>query len=193
MLYRARYYNPSVGRFVSEDPIRFRSAKNFYPYVLNSPIETIDPLGLIATTTGCCDDKKKQIEDAAHKACKDSKNGGCRQVLNKYNLSRCIDDKCKKPIPFRCWGNDPTKPDWCAEVERNGGSGGGGVIRIYPNALSGFPTTTGCGNLSGTIVHELAHLCDIGPDFPPADYPETYYKAKNIQAACDDDPSTIGN
>ncbi|TAD80999.1 MAG: RHS repeat protein, partial [Bacteroidetes bacterium] len=39
---RARYYQPSVGRFLSEDPIW---AVNLYPYGDNNPISRIDPNG----------------------------------------------------------------------------------------------------------------------------------------------------
>jgi RHS repeat-associated protein len=44
--YRARYYDSSIGRFVSEDPIGFdgRDA-NLYRYVGNSPVNYIDPSG----------------------------------------------------------------------------------------------------------------------------------------------------
>lgn len=45
--YRARYYSPLLGRFISEDPIGFESGQlNFYAYVGNDPLDFIDPLGL---------------------------------------------------------------------------------------------------------------------------------------------------
>jgi uncharacterized protein RhaS with RHS repeats len=44
--YRARYYDPSAGRFISEDPTQFDGGTNFYAYVQNSPIDLTDPLGL---------------------------------------------------------------------------------------------------------------------------------------------------
>jgi len=44
--YRARYFDPSAGRFLSEDPIRFIMGPNFYTYVANDPTGQIDPSGL---------------------------------------------------------------------------------------------------------------------------------------------------
>jgi RHS repeat-associated protein len=44
--YRARYYDPNSGRFISEDPISFGGGANFYEYVRNNPAKLIDPSGL---------------------------------------------------------------------------------------------------------------------------------------------------
>jgi len=46
--YRARYYDTPTGRFLSEDPVRFVQAINFYPYVANDPVDLVDPTGLSA-------------------------------------------------------------------------------------------------------------------------------------------------
>ena len=44
---RARYFDPSAGRFLSEDPIGILgSGSNFYAYVGDDPINLIDPFGL---------------------------------------------------------------------------------------------------------------------------------------------------
>lgn len=40
--YRARYYDPSTGRFLSEDP---EPALNPYPYALDDPVDFTDPTG----------------------------------------------------------------------------------------------------------------------------------------------------
>ena len=45
--YRARYYDPKIGRFLSEDPIGFAGGENFYTYVRNNPAVWSDPHGLI--------------------------------------------------------------------------------------------------------------------------------------------------
>jgi RHS repeat-associated protein len=45
--YRARYYDPTIGRFINGDPIGFAGGDvNFYVYVQNNPVNRIDPWGL---------------------------------------------------------------------------------------------------------------------------------------------------
>ena len=44
--YRARYYDPKIGRFISEDPIGFEGGVNFYGYVRGNPVNYFDPTGL---------------------------------------------------------------------------------------------------------------------------------------------------
>jgi len=53
--YRARYYQPRLQRFVSEDPIEyFGDDLNLYAYVLNSPTNYTDPTGeFIPQLIGC--------------------------------------------------------------------------------------------------------------------------------------------
>ncbi|MDX6444755.1 MAG: hypothetical protein QOH71_1829 [Blastocatellia bacterium] len=46
LYYRARFYDPSIGRFLSEDPLQLDAGINFYAYVHNDPLKYKDPLGL---------------------------------------------------------------------------------------------------------------------------------------------------
>ena len=49
MYYRARYYQPRLQRFVSEDPIGLLGGDvNLYGYVANNPVNLTDPFGLQA-------------------------------------------------------------------------------------------------------------------------------------------------
>ena len=45
--YRARFYHPGVGRFLSRDPIGYVDGLNLYAYVGNNPLNWRDPLGLL--------------------------------------------------------------------------------------------------------------------------------------------------
>ena len=44
--YRARYYSPALGRFISEDPSQFQGGANYYAYARDTPTGYRDPLGL---------------------------------------------------------------------------------------------------------------------------------------------------
>jgi RHS repeat-associated protein len=53
--YRARYYCPTVGRFISEDPLGIAAGESLlYKYAGNSPVQRTDPTGL--DSSGCTDD-----------------------------------------------------------------------------------------------------------------------------------------
>jgi RHS repeat-associated protein len=44
--YRARWYSPELGRFLTQDPIGYFGGVNLYAYVENDPVLWIDPFGL---------------------------------------------------------------------------------------------------------------------------------------------------
>jgi RHS repeat-associated protein len=51
--YRARYYHPTLQRFIAEDPIDFLGGDvNLYAYLWNSPVDLIDPTGTAAGPPG---------------------------------------------------------------------------------------------------------------------------------------------
>jgi len=52
---RARWYDPEMGRFVSEDPIGLKGGINTYAYLNNDPMNGRDPSGLFAEEGDICD------------------------------------------------------------------------------------------------------------------------------------------
>jgi RHS repeat-associated protein len=59
--YRARYYDPKVGRFVTKDPIGFKGGINVFDYVLNNPVNRTDPEGLYPGP--CGNESNKWVPD----------------------------------------------------------------------------------------------------------------------------------
>ena len=104
--YRARYYDLNVGRFLTEDPMRYRSGGDFYTYVSNNPIRYTDPQGACPQLDSVsrwhiqCEQSAqgiqltKQQKCACH--CAYSPNGppgqGCVDV--------CMDCYSKSPTPY---------------------------------------------------------------------------------------------
>lgn len=50
--YRARMYNPTIGRFMQPDPIGYDDGPNMYVYVGNNPLYFADPYGLCKESSG---------------------------------------------------------------------------------------------------------------------------------------------
>jgi len=54
--YRARYYNPHIGRFMQTDPVGYADGINWYLYCRNNPLLFIDPSGTTITITSTPED-----------------------------------------------------------------------------------------------------------------------------------------
>jgi RHS repeat-associated protein len=50
--YRARVYNPDIGRFLQVDPVGYVDQINMYAYVGNDPLNNTDPSGMKCVGTG---------------------------------------------------------------------------------------------------------------------------------------------
>jgi len=74
--YRARYYDPKTGRFISADPAGLGVDRNLYAYVGNSPVTASDPLGLASL---------KEIDKVAMKRMREI-YPKCQQLKGKQEL-----------------------------------------------------------------------------------------------------------
>jgi uncharacterized protein RhaS with RHS repeats len=61
---QARYYDPVIGRFYSNDPVGFRDIHSFnrYAYVNNNPYKYVDPFGMAPNTPMGKRMRQKQCE-----------------------------------------------------------------------------------------------------------------------------------
>jgi RHS repeat-associated protein len=65
--YKARIYDPKLGRFLQTDPIGYEDQLNMYAYVGNDPVNKIDPTGKYARGKDWSDEDWKKF-DAAQKS-----------------------------------------------------------------------------------------------------------------------------
>jgi len=111
--YRTRYYDSAVGRFTSEDLIRFKGGTNFYPYVNNRPVTFTDPIGtclLQLVTSPNAHAEACGLEPKTNDRCaclcaispnfegcmKDCKDGCLSSRLNPVEVCQCLCNKGKE-------------------------------------------------------------------------------------------------
>jgi hypothetical protein len=158
--YRARYYDSSVGRFLSEDPSGFSDSVNFFRYVRNNPIDNADPFGL-TTYKGFPADLEIQMRNAVDEVLKKlSPAGGC--------------DGSNPP----CAGKDSPKLANIIQAatfvyqpsSKNCGHTGPASFTGLTHTFGVGPPAFGaqCGPLASTLLHEavhgMRHISDKKPD-----------------------------
>jgi RHS repeat-associated protein len=92
---RARYYLPSVGRFINHDPIGLGGELNLYAYVENNPINKSDPIGLQSLPISL---PIPIPPIPIHRIEKDPISG-----LQPYNAGRNANGKCNPCRPNTIW------------------------------------------------------------------------------------------
>jgi RHS repeat-associated protein len=120
LYYRARYYDQTAGRFISEDPMGFNGGFNFYRYVKNSPANYIDPYGLATCylwfqnghgTLYCVPDDPNVLPLAMPVASGNNVGKQCK------NNQACEKMRDQGPIPHGWW-------DWKGASQSHARSGG---------------------------------------------------------------------
>jgi len=163
---RARYYNPQLQRFISEDPIGFAGGDmNLYAYTRNNPVSFADPFGL----------------------CADPGGGGIRYCINAYIPNRSTSG---------FWGDNRGPSSNGGSYRIGQAVGGNGIVtNLTPGdtatVVPGLPAKPGIsGGCGGAALprklggRKIFLYCSgwngwLGPNFAPP----IYYDAVIIEEA----------
>jgi RHS repeat-associated protein len=101
---RARYYTPSIGRFVSQDPLGMMgSGINLYQYAAGDPLNFTDPLGLSISGNGY----NGGVGPCLNKKGKTKSDGG-RGIFEAPEECRC--NPAELPYGGHCYPEPPNEP-----------------------------------------------------------------------------------
>jgi RHS repeat-associated protein len=132
--YRARYYDPNLGRFLGEDPIRFAGGSDFYAYAKNNAITFNDPFGWEPNGQG---------------ACGGATNCDKYRQLKRYDLY----------VICRMFPNDPKSNCVRLCLQQNFGAGSHGVGSYFDPPLGSTALVGGdAANMLGQAYGPITHL-----------------------------------
>ncbi len=154
--YRNRYYRPSVGRFISEDPIGLAGGSNLYTYVENNPINLVDLDGLRVINQGSSPSAASALDRAYKKVKKTPKGRELCETLENSPDDYILTDKANN---FLQRGD---KASYSAAFK---------TIVVNPNYHPILNTVAGPQRASTAAVlgHEIGHAATGAGDDGPGD------------------------
>jgi RHS repeat-associated protein len=161
-----RWYEVGAGHYVAPDPAGLRAGglsrlNALYTYAEASPINLIDPLGLLATQ-GCGPNQVRALEaavNAAKQAVSDP-NNDCEVCKDdKKRLNQHLDSATYYCVSYEQAALHRLRPlEQCGSVyNAKGQEDGKSIALVIPDAFDYQGKTGGCGCLQGSILHEATH------------------------------------
>lgn len=99
-------YAPSIGRFMSRDPIGYLDSTSLYQYCRSMPLVRIDPSGMASKLDECFENCSKQWPDPEQRPGEKDKDFAKRKRARNESLRNCNFQCVKTNPPTEC---DPFK------------------------------------------------------------------------------------
>jgi len=174
---QARFYDPAIGRFLSNDPVGFAQGGpayfNRYAYVANDPMNAIDPNGKKIVIIGS-EEYKEEVANQLAEIAKTSKGSeALYQIGLSENTWLIVEEGYEQEADEFLEANDIQTNETGGLVGSDDGSGGGSVTNYDPYKTTGGTNDAGSNIRPPTVglAHELGHAVDNdnGNAGPPPD------------------------
>jgi len=170
---KARYYNPTMGRFISEDPRDtdpFFRGLNHYFYVGNMPIRAVDPTGMDLTVDDSC--RCKYLNNGPGGPAPGGGGPELSSLMQKEVGSQCLliasqiaDPLIRLCVMLKCTTGKVACKD-CDDKDKVAGGVVGDVngtatfcINNWRNNDQHTEGGWNAGEIGRALVHEWAHQC----------------------------------
>jgi RHS repeat-associated protein len=179
--YRARYYDSSAGRFLSEDQVGFTAGVNFYSYARNDPVNFNDPTGndIICPKflPWCRGPEPPACKNKNPKDCKLSVS--CAPTPNTGGFSHCT-VTVQDGSSFTAYDGAPSGNIWWSKIIVRPGRGvppGPGTFNApvpcdcakkEADAINGYGLVYSFPLMnSNTAASMITAACGVSPNWPP--------------------------
>jgi RHS repeat-associated protein len=171
-----RAFEPSIGRWISEDPVGTVDGLNRYYYSRNNPISNRDVTGLFTIASSCSPSERSQIRAAVEavkkKICSQPSEwckGGPSCLPSGASSAKFCE--ALENTTFHCVKSDLfgffMQGSKCAGAIKPGTGVTGRDVTFFTQA---FTSSTLCGCLEGNVLHEISHFPTLGYGHTPPNH-----------------------